>query len=243
LLTIVIPTLNELKLGYLPKILDAYKDIPECEILCVDGGSDDGTCQFVEQTSARLISNNIVSRAGRLNEGIRQASFDLVLLHHPRSILTPKAIYALIQQSVTIEWGAFTHRFDLSHPLLSFTSWYSNIIRGDWRGIYYLDHCIFAQKKLLVEVGLLPDVDIFEDTKLCLRLRKRNKGKRLAYISQTSAVRFVSRGIYRQALKNQYLKWQYYFNISDRKMNQSYENKLPLNSKYSQSNSSKTGQR
>lgn len=232
MLSIVIPILNESKSGYLPKILQAYQGIKDCEIICVDGGSQDNSCEIVHQFAAQLIQTDISSRAGRLNEGIKQARYDLILLHHPRSVLEVTAIGALIKKRADIQWGAFTHKFDVNHPLLRFTSWYSNHIRGDKRGIYYLDHCLFAQKQMLLEVGLLPEVDIFEDTELCLRLNKKAKGIRLPYISKTSAIRFQSFGIYRQAFKNQILKCMYYFKRSDKAMNKRYEQQLELNSQY-----------
>lgn len=234
MLSIVVPTLNESKSGFLSKILLAYQAIPNCEIICVDGGSQDDTCKIVIQSNARLVQTDIVSRAGRLNEGIKQARYELILLHHPRSLLDLAGINALIYQASNIKWGAFTHKFDLNHPLLNFTSWYSNHIRGDRQGIYYLDHCLFAQKQLLLDVGLLPEIEIFEDTELCLRLKKKVEGKRLPNICKTSAIRFQSHGIYRQAFKNQYLKWMYYFKRSDQEMNRVYEQDLQLNSQYSQ---------
>lgn len=232
MLTIVIPTLNESKTGYLPKILAAYHGMTGIEIICVDGGSQDNTCDLVRQSAARLVKTDFVSRAGRLNEGIKQSRNSLILLHHPRSVLEIEGIQALIEQGSQMQWGAFTHKFDIQHPILRFTSWYSNHIRGDRRGIYYLDHCLFAQKQLLFEVGLIPEVDIFEDTELSLRLIKKAKASRLPYISTTSAIRFQTLGIYRQAFKNQVLKCMYYLKRSDKQMNKSYEQQLELNSQY-----------
>ena len=232
MLSIIVPTLNESKAGYLPKILDAYREVPDIEIICVDGGSTDNTISVIKQSTARLITTNLSSRAGRLNAGIAQSKFDMVLLHHPRSLVDIEGIMAIANRSTDMRWGAFTHQFSISHPLLNFTSWYSNHIRGGLRSIYYLDHCLFAQKQLLLDVGLLPDIDIFEDTEICLKLRIQGKPIRLPFISQTSAVRFQVQGIYQQALKNQYLKWLYYFKRSDTKMNRLYEKGLELNSKY-----------
>jgi glycosyltransferase involved in cell wall biosynthesis len=221
LLSIVIPTLNESKTGYLSKILDAYIGVEGIEVICVDGGSQDDTISIIKQSNAKLITTDIGSRAGRLNTGIKQAKFDMVLLHHPRSLVDVEGI------------KAFTHQFSISHPLLNFTSWYSNHIRGR-RGIYYLDHCLFAQKQLLLDVGLIPEIDIFEDTEICLRLKEQAKPIRLPFISQTSAVRFEAHGIYRQALKNQYLKWLYYFKRSDKEMNRVYEKGIELNTEYAE---------
>jgi hypothetical protein len=198
----------------------------------VDGGSTDDTVSLIEQFNTELITTDISSRAGRLNEGIKQAKFDMVLLHHPRSLMDIEGIKALSKQAAEISWGAFTHQFDVQHPLLSFTSWYSNHIRGDRRGIYYLDHCLFAQKQLLLDVGLFPLIDIFEDTEICLKLNEKAKPIRLPYISQTSAVRFQTKGIYSQALKNQYMKCCYYFSGSDKKMNEQYEKGIELNTQY-----------
>jgi glycosyltransferase involved in cell wall biosynthesis len=232
LLSIVIPTLNESTNGYLAKILCAYQSLEGIEIICVDGGSTDDTIQLIKQSYSKLIVTDICSRAGRLNEGIKQAKFDMVLLHHPRSLVDVEGINALSNQTSEIRWGAFTHQFNIQHPLLDFTSWYSNRIRGDRRGVYYLDHCLFAQKQLLLDVGLFPQIDIFEDTEICIKLNKKGKPVRLPFVSQTSAVRFQTNGIYSQALKNQYMKWCYYFSGSDKKMNALYEKGIDLNTKY-----------
>lgn len=229
LLSIIIPTLNESKSGYLAKILEQYQNLPHIEIICVDGGSKDDTTEVIKNSKAKLIQTNLSSRASRLNEGIAVAKNELILLHHPRSILDISGINQLIKIKDQVTWGAFTHAFDLNHPLLKFTSWYSNNVRGDLRDIFYLDHCLFAQKKLLFEVGLLPDIEIFEDTEICLKLKKKARPVRINSPSVTSAVRFEKNGFWRQAIKNQYLKWAYYLKSSDKKMNKFYEQGLELN--------------
>jgi glycosyltransferase involved in cell wall biosynthesis len=232
MLSIIIPTLNESKSGYLARILGAYTHLPQCEIICVDGGSTDNTLDIITQAGATLIKTTIASRAGRLNKGIKHANANMVVLHHPRSVIDTAGLNALQQHAESLTWGAFTHKFNISHPLLKFTSWYSNKMRGDKRSVYYLDHCIFAQKQLLLDIGLLPDIDIFEDTELCLKLKSHSKPQRLPFYSETSAIRFETNGLYKQALTNQYMKWLYYFKRSDSKMNKRYEKGIQLNTLY-----------
>ena len=232
MLSIIIPTLNEEKTGYLRRILQSYQALEFCEIICVDGGSKDDTLSVIAEANVSLIKTDIASRAGRLNAGIKQAKGHMIVLHHPRSIIDNNGLNALYEQSEQLSWGAFTHKFNVRHFLLKFTSWYSNNIRGDRRGIYYLDHCIFAKKELLLDVDMLPDIDIFEDTELCLRLKSKSKGVRLPFISETSAVRFQVNGLYTQALTNQYMKFLYYFKRSDKKMNKHYEKDIQLNTEY-----------
>ena len=87
MLSIIVPTLNESKTGYLSKILNAYLGVDNIELICVDGGSKDDTISLIKQSNAKLIATDVCSRAGRLNAGVKQAKFDLVLLHHPRSLV------------------------------------------------------------------------------------------------------------------------------------------------------------
>ena len=108
-----------------------------------------------------------------------------------------------------------------------------NFIRGDFRKIYYLDHCIFFQKDLVgSDKNFVPDVDIFEDTYLSQKLAKISFPTRLRFTSTTSAIRFQKNGVWRQAILNQILKAGFLLGISKTFMNKVYEKGLNLNSKY-----------
>jgi hypothetical protein len=174
------------------------------------------------------------SRAARLNIGFHRAKGEIILFHHPRSVVEHGGIRYLIERSLDSNrppsWGGFTHQFDYSHKLLKFTSWYSNQIRGAWRGILYLDHCIYFDSKLWTQD--LPDIDVFEDTVLSQRLRKLCQPIILPFLSTTSAIRFETNGVWKQAIINQVLKIAFYLHIPHALMNRFYEKGLGLNSNY-----------
>lgn len=181
----------------------------------------------------KIIETQANSRASRLNIGVQQAKGPHILYQHPRSTLEPDAYVFLQKQVSEIAWGAFEHQFNFSHPILAFTSWYSNNVRFKMSKIAYLDHCIFINKDFFeISDILLPNVDIFEDTILSQQLAAKHAPQLLPYTCVTSAIRFSKNGIYRQSLLNQLLKIGHKLGLSDQLMNQIYEKGLSLNSDY-----------
>lgn len=233
ILSVVIPTLNEEENPYFLQALELFSRFKGVEIIVSDGGSVDNTSTYCSKFKVKYLSNKTSSRAEKINVGIRESSSEMILLHHPRSIVCKEGVEYLIQNAMNLKWGGFLHSFDSDHPVLKFTSWYSNYIRGSLSGILYLDHCIFLKKSMALSIGELPLVDIFEDTILSQKLLKTfGKPRILPHKATTSAVRFKTNGIYRQSLMNQYLKVRFYFGAYNAEMNKVYEKGANLNAKY-----------
>ena len=243
-LSIILPCLNEIRHGYLDRILTNLiaQLVPqncEKEIIAVVSASDDGTDRVLDEYAARspeiqVIRSLAKNRAQRLNDGIAVCTGDIILLHHPATLLPERIALQLIEQALESgsKWGAFCHSFDFTHWLLHFTSWYSNHVRLKQKGIVYFDHCPFIDRQVLAEIGNVPDLDIFEDTLLSKRLCQFSKPALTQGKVITSARRFHQRGIYRHAMLNQLLKICYHFNIDPKMLNRLYEQKASINVKY-----------
>jgi len=229
LLTIILPTFNDLKRPLTLKVLDSLMGL---DVIVVDTPSDDGMESECKKRNFTYLKSTALNRASRLNEGIKAAKGPWLVFHHPRSILSPGFKEELLSLDKP-SWGAFTHRFDKHHPLLNFTSFWSNRIRGDLSKIYYLDHCLFTHQDLLngIDIPFGTD-DIFEDTIFCERLQKVAKPVRLQSTSMTSSIRFKQNGLYKQAMMNQFLKIGYKIKMDRKLMNKIYEKGLNLNQRY-----------
>lgn len=238
MLSVIVPIFNEAENLMLKRSLRTFKQAQESgipmEFLFVDSGSRDQTHQDIYSyglENLQIIKSDTNSRARRLNIGLENSEGEVLILNHPRSVLEFNA-FKFLHDNPQEGWGGFTHEFDLDHPLLRFTSWYSNEVRGKRAGVFYLDHCFFMSRRMYQKIGKMPEVDIFEDTELSLLLRAHSHPKILPFKSTTSAKRFEKNGIYFQAGMNQLLKIGYHLGINDKLMNKIYEKGLSLNSKY-----------
>lgn len=223
--------------GYLLTILDnLVAQTGEKEIIAVLSPSRDGTRDTIlKYPEIRLIETDVTNRAQRFNVGIAASHGEIILLHHPATLLPDHNALQQIEQTMhdpAIAWGGFRHQFDLDHWLLRFTSWYSTYQRGQRGGILYFDHCVFVRRTLLQEIGGVPDLDIFEDTALSEALRQYGKPAIAPDNIITSARRFRDRGIYKHALLNQWLKLTYRLGLDPQMLNRWYERNIQINVHY-----------
>jgi len=227
MISVILSCFNETNNPYFPRLLEQFKNQDKFELIVVDGGSSDSTHAVLNAHAIPYLVLENSTRAARLHHGIEQASFEHILLQHPRSLIEPEGIAYLLSHHAPLNWAAFKHRFDHKHLLLRYISWYSNRVRVGKKQITYLDHCIVLNRNCYTEA--IPDIAIFEDTALSYQLQKHTAPQLLPFYATTSAIRFLDRGILRQFLMNQSLKLLYHSGVSPKVINRFYESKLNLN--------------
>lgn len=236
MISVLLPAFNEAENPFFWDTIKLIEDLKlngvQIELLVGLTPGEDNTLDKLLDLGITTRVVHALNRGERYNQAFKDCNAgenDWIVLNHPRSLLQKEAILELTLLHESISWGAFTHQFNIHHPLLSFTSWWSNHVRGDLKKIFYLDHCLFIRRSLLEKVGGVPVVEIFEDTILSHKLSEVSHPVRLRWKSTTSAIRFIKNGFWSQSLRNQVLKLQFFLGTSDKKMNHSYEKDINLN--------------
>lgn len=222
---------NEANSPYFWLNLEYLKSKKE-NFVIVDGGSTDGTIEKLDRLGQDFVILKNSTRGKRFNEALKYVHGELVIFVHPRSLIPDEAIFQLHNLKPYQKWGAFTHSFDLKHPLLEFTSWWSNFVRGDLKGIYYLDHILWIRKNILDEIKGFPEEAIFEDTIFCQRLLSIYPPTRLSSKTLTSSLRFQHNGISRQIFLNQVSKIKFHLGFKIDSIDEIYEQGISLNRSY-----------
>ena len=195
-ISIVIPTLNEA--AELPETLRRARAIQEVrEIIVVDGGSRDDTCELAAGLGCTVLTAP-AGRGGQLRLGASRARGEIVLLLHADTWLPPEAGRAAFEccRRQNVVGGGFWKVF--RDP-----SW---VMRGArarcwlrfWLGGRILgDQAMFIRREALERIGGVPDVPLMEDVELCRRLRPLGRLALAKATVVTSARRFRSLGVLR----------------------------------------------
>ena len=220
MVSIIIPVFNEgnnIK-GTLENICSMLSGKVSAEILCVDGGSTDGSSQAIDNFIKRfslpkrfhdrgttLEISTILSPKGRakqMNHGARCANGQILYFLHADS-LPPEDFDMHILTAITKNQsaGCFRMRFDSSHWWLQLAGWFT---RFNWPWCRGGDQSLFIKRKVFEEIGGFDEkYVIYEDNILISKLYIRNSFTVLPYTLTTSARRYQEKGVW----KLQYHFW------------------------------------
>jgi rSAM/selenodomain-associated transferase 2 len=223
-ISIIIPVLNESV--NVRRAIESTMPSENVEVIVVDGGSTDDTCQVAQASGARVIAS-AAGRSRQMNLGAAAATGDILLFLHGDSRL-PVGFDQLIRQIMLVDKppiaGAFSLAIDDSTQSLR---WVEKGV--NWRSRFcqmpYGDQGIFLMTKVFEELGGFPELPIMEDFELMRRLRQQGK---ISIISQpilTSARRWLQKGILKTTLINQLMVLGYWSGVSPVRLVKLYRQK------------------
>lgn len=195
-LSVIIPALNER--DTLPETLRHLREaLASPEVLVADGGSTDGTREWVQGQAGLRLVEAVRGRGPQMNAGARIAQGDVLLFLHADCRLPPGA-GAAIQSALTdsaVVGGAFRARFggDCSRALrltAGLITLRSRLLR-EATG----DQAIWARKAVFFEAQGFPEWPLFEDFALVARLKKRGRFRILPAAVTLSPRRWLACGI------------------------------------------------
>ncbi len=196
---VIVPVLNEIKA--LPGLLVALGSVKIDEIIFVDGGSRDGSYEWLANhpaTSLTLLRSE-KGRALQMNTGAMASSADVLLFLHADSSVSNDML-AEVQQA---RWGRFDVNFHDNHTikpkLLDFVAYMINL-RSRISGVATGDQAMFVERRLFDDVGGFPLVPIMEDVVLSKKLRKIVRPYCSTVTVGTSARRWQKNGVWRTIL-------------------------------------------
>jgi len=212
-ISVIVPTLDEA--GQLDGALDSLAApadaARELEVIVVDGGSTDATCEIASRHGARVVASP-AGRGAQMNLGAEQARADLLLFLHADTRLPAEwtgHVHQTLAASHTVG-GAFRLTFDDRRLSLRLVEAGAN-----WRSIHlhlpYGDQALFLRRTVFHELGGFRDLPVMEDYEFVTRLRKRGRIAIAPASVRTSSRRCLNRGVWRTTLTHQamILAWRF----------------------------------
>ena len=175
------------------------------EVIVVDGGSHDRTCQRAMEAGAQVLVSP-PGRAVQQNHGAGEATGDVVLFLHADCLL-PADAAAKAEQALgdsRVVGGAFRQRIDADGWLYRLLE-HGNAWRARWRQVPYGDQGLFVRRECFEAVGGFPVVPLMDDVMLSRALRRLGRLEFLEGPLVVNARRWKKQGVVRQTLRNWFL--------------------------------------
>jgi rSAM/selenodomain-associated transferase 2 len=197
MISVIIPVYNEEKA--LPITLaHLQRQAGEFEVLVVDGGSSDRTCDIVSCYPGVQLLHAPKGRASQMNAGAYAAQGEWLVFLHADTILPPHALLKLnaLEAAPEYQAGGFRHWFSGHDWRLRCISFLDNY-RCQYTRVMYGDQAMFVRRTLFHQLGGFPDQPILEDVAFCDKLLHVTQPILLDEYVITDARKFVRMGIWR----------------------------------------------
>lgn len=220
--SIVMPVLNEenlleQQLIHLKKQCEQYA----CELLIVDGGSQDQTVAIAEKYGHVIHSAR--GRATQMNAGAAAADGEVFLFLHADTQLPPDAFSAIEQalQTPDVAGGAFQICFNCDQWSYRLVAGVTNL-RSQLRKSFTGDQAYFIRATSFRAIGGYPEQPLMEDLEIVVRLKAIGNFVLLPQYVTTSARRHTRLGLLPSVLFMWYLRVLYTFGTSPARLQRLY---------------------
>ncbi len=236
--SIIIPTLNEeICLGRSLRHLSLLEP-PACEVLVVDGGSEDETIAIAQKLGARVLTSNQRGRAVQMNLGAEAAIGDILCFLHADTFV-PDDLVAIIEQTLadqsvagggfvslmtgpqTTRWGVSLHNYLKTYyaPLLFRPHLFFKGLR-----LLFGDQVMFCRRTDFWDCGGFDSaLPILEEGDLCLKLVQRGRICQVNRIVQSSDRRVARWGSLKATAIYLYIGLLWGFGVSATYLKQFYD--------------------
>lgn len=227
-LSVIIPVLNEQ--AHLPQTVAALQaSMATAEIIVVDGGSTDGTREWLNTQKELFVIAAPRGRGIQLNAGANAASGNVLLFLHGDCVLSANALM-LIQQALLpahIVGGAFLIRFAETRPrslaIIAKGINARTLVTKTATG----DQGIFVRRTVYDAIGGFADWPLFEDVDFVTRIKQRGKFVIVREPITISARRYLTNGPWRTTFLMYALRLGYWFGISPVRLYQWFQDVRP----------------
>jgi rSAM/selenodomain-associated transferase 2 len=207
-ISVVIPTFNEE--FALEKNLNALSRLQNiAEVIVVDGGSTDRTCEiaenFKELKSLKLIRYGKQNRGAQLHEGAQNAAHEILWFLHADTRPVQgcgRQIKAHMHYREVVG-GNFELIFAGTNRWAKFMTWLYPYLRS--LGLIYGDSAIFVRRDIYDEIGGFRPLPIFEDLDLVQRIKRAGSFVHINLAVTTSSRRFENRSFILT-----FLRWSFF---------------------------------
>lgn len=226
--SVIIPVLNE-RAALSAAIDSVRRAILHGQIIAVDGGSSDGSREWLaDQPDIHLVDSQR-GKGPQQNAGAEIAQGDALLFLHADSQLPPDAGKRMeaVLSDASVSGGAFHVRFAERRPAsLKALSWLMNLRMHLLRRCFG-DQALFVRRSVFQRAGGFPDWPLFEDYEFIRRFKQFGRFGIIPSPVTISARRFVQDGVWRTVGLVMVLQAGYYLGIAPRKLKQWFKDVRP----------------